>query len=289
MKLGIIEDSANRQKLAKLTRWYSSRNTTELTSFDQYIERSKAGQDNIYFIAGDNKDTLLASPVIEGLLKQGYEVLLLEDPVDEFTFQHLNEYEKKKLVNVGKGDFKAPEDDDETRRRFKKLKQIFKPLTDWWRKLCSETVDSVAISQRLVDDPIVVVSSESGHSANMERISRAQAYSNQGSNPYSSSKKIVEINPHHPAIKELLERVKDDPDAETEEMARVLYEAALINSGYAIANPKDFSKRFYRLYNSALGISRDAPIEQYEVELEDEGTAQNQENKETNNDRDNDD
>ena len=126
----------------------------------------------------------MKSPIIEGLLKKGFEVLLLDDPVDEFTFQHLNEYEKKKLVNVGKGDFKPPEDDDLTRRRNKKLKKVFQPLTDWWRKLLSETVDSVQISQRLVNDPIVVVSSESGYSANMERISKAQAYTNQGSSPY---------------------------------------------------------------------------------------------------------
>jgi heat shock protein 90kDa beta len=181
IKLGVIEDSANRQKLAKLTRWYSSRNTTELTSFDSYIERAKTGQDSIYFIAGEDKAQLMSSPIIEGLLKKGYEVLLLDDPVDEFTFQHLNEYEKKKLVNVGKGDFKAPEDDDLTRRKNKKLKKIFQPLTDWWRKLLAENVDSVQLSQRLVQDPIVIVSSESGYSANMERISKAQAYTNQGS------------------------------------------------------------------------------------------------------------
>lgn len=271
IKLGVIEDSANRQKLAKLTRWYSSRNTTELTSFDDYIERAKTGQDSIYFIAGEDKAQLMQSPIIEGLLKKGYEVLLLDDPVDEFTFQHLSEYEKKKLVNVGKGDFKAPEDDDLTRRKNKKLKKIFQPLTDWWRKLLSEHVDSVQLSQRLVQDPIVIVSSESGHSANMERISKAQAYTNQGSSsPHSNSKKIVEVNPNHPAIQELLQRVKEDPDTETEELAKVLYEAALVNSGYSIQDINQFSKRFYRLYNSALGISRDAPVTEYEVELDDE-------------------
>lgn len=178
IKLGVIEDSPNRQKLAKLTRWYSSRNITALTSFDDYIDRAKTGQDNIYYIAGEDKNQLMKSPIIEGLLKKGYEVLLLDDPVDEFTFQHLNEYEKKKLVNVGKGDFKAPEDDDLTRRRNKKLKKVFQPLTDWWRKLLAESVDSVQISHRLVNDPIVIVSSESGYSANMERISKAQAYTN---------------------------------------------------------------------------------------------------------------
>lgn len=241
IKLGVIEDTANRQKLAKLTRWYSSNNLTELTSLDDYITRCKPGQDNIFYIAGEDKKQLMKSPIIQGLLKKNFEVLLLDDPVDEFTFQHLTEYEKKKLVNVGKGDFKQPEDDELTRQKFKKLKKIFKPLTDWWSKLLSETVDQVQISQRLVHDPIVAISSESGHSANMERISRAQAYSNQAHNAYNIifyminsmglAKKIIEINPNHPAIQELLQKVKEDPDAETEELARVLYEAALVNSG----------------------------------------------------------
>nr|BAF33716.1 heat shock protein 92 [Paramecium caudatum] len=277
IKLGVIEDSSNRQKLAELTRWYSSKNATDLTSFDDYIERAKPGQDSIYYLAGENKEQLMASPIIQGLLKKGYEVLLLDDPVDEFTFQHLNEYKQKKLVNVGKGDFKQPEDNDEQRKRQKALKKVFQPLTDWWRKLLSETVDSVIISQRLVEDPIIVVSSESGYSANMERISKAQAYSSKGGNAQQFGKKIVEINPNHQAIQELLQRVKDDPDQETEEMARVLYEAALVNSGilefylgYSIPNPEKFATRFYKLFNSALGIDRDAPIKDFEVEIEQE-------------------
>ncbi|CAD8197849.1 unnamed protein product [Paramecium octaurelia] len=272
IKLGVIEDSSNRQKLAELTRWYSSKNATELTSFDDYIERAKPGQDSIYYLAGENKEQLLASPIIQGLLKKGYEVLLLEDPVDEFTFQHLNEYKQKKLINVGKGDFKQPEDNDEQRKKQKALKKVFQPLTDWWRKLLSETVDSVIISQRLIDDPIIVVSSESGYSANMERISKAQAYSSKaGSQQFG--KKIVEINPNHQAIQELLQRVKDDPDQETEEMAKVLYEAALVNSGYSIPNPEKFASRFYKLFNSALGIDRDAPVKEFEVEIEEEPEA----------------
>ncbi|CAK65103.1 unnamed protein product (macronuclear) [Paramecium tetraurelia] len=272
IKLGVIEDSSNRQKLAELTRWYSSKNATELTSFDDYIERAKPGQDSIYYLAGENKEQLLSSPIIQGLLKKGYEVLLLEDPVDEFTFQHLNEYKQKKLTNVGKGDFKQPEDNDEQRKKQKALKKVFQPLTDWWRKLLSENVDSVIISQRLIDDPIIVVSSESGYSANMERISKAQAYSSKaGSQQFG--KKIVEINPNHQAIQELLQRVKDDPDQETEEMAKVLYEAALVNSGYSIPNPEKFASRFYKLFNSALGIDRDAPVKEFEVEIEEEPEA----------------
>lgn len=103
----------------------------------------------------------------------------------------------------------------------------------------------------------------------MERISKAQAYSNKQS-AHQFGKKIVEINPNHPAIQELLKRVKDEPDQETEELAKVLYEASMINSGYSVPNAEKFASRFYKLFNSAIGIDRDAPISEYEVQLDDE-------------------
>lgn len=229
----------------------------------------KTGQDSIYFIAGESKDVLMNHPALQKLLKKGYEVLLLDDPIDEFTFQHLSEYEKKKLSNIAKGDFKFPDDDDNERKRHKKLKKIFTPLTDWWKKIIPDELEKVEISQRLVDDPCVIVSTEYGQSASMERISKAQAYSNQ-QNYNQNSKKILEINPNHPAIKELLERVKDDPDKETEEYARVLYEGSLVNSGYLVSNPTEFSKRFYNLFNRAIGLGTDAKVTEYEVDLDDD-------------------
>lgn len=122
-------------------------------------------------------------PTLQKLLKKGYEVLILDDPIDEFTFEHLNEFEKKKLSNVGKGSFKFPEDSDEERKKYKKLKKMFKPLTDWWKKLISVDLEEVRLSQRLVNDPCVVISSEHGQSANMERISKAQAYANDRASP----------------------------------------------------------------------------------------------------------
>ena len=121
----------------------------------------------------------MKSPILQGLLKRGYEVLLLDDPIDEFCFQHLNEYGKKKLVNVAKGGFKFPDDDDFGRKRQKKLTKMFEPLTKWWSTLMGETLEKVEVSQRLVDDPVVILSSEHGQSANMERITRAQAYAHQ--------------------------------------------------------------------------------------------------------------
>jgi len=128
----------------------------------------------------------------------------------------------------------------------------------------------VRLSQRLVDDPCVVVSSEYGYSPNMERISKAQAYAqSERANPYLNQKRVLEVNPAHPAIKSLLEKVKDNPDKETEELAKVLFEGSLVNSGYTLKDPSAFSKRFYKLFNSALGIDRDAPIEDLEIDLDD--------------------
>lgn len=289
IKLGIIEDSSNREKLAKLSRWYSSHNSTELTSFDQYIGRAKEGQDSIYYLAGESKEIILSHPTIQKLLKKGYEVLLLDDPIDEFTFQNLNEYNKKKLVNVGKGNFKFPEDSEADRKRNKAIKKVFEPLTSWWKKLLTADLDEVRISQRLHEDPCVIVSNENGYSAQMERISKAQAYSNQDRiNPQLNQKKILEINPSHPAVKELLERVKDDPDAQTEEIAKILYEGALVNSGYSLKDPAAFATRFYRLLNGALGIPKDAPIEEYEVDIDEDEEEEAKADISSNNDNDED-
>lgn len=281
IKLGVVEDPANRSKLAKLTRWFSSRNISQVTSFDDYISRAKTGQDYIYYIAGDNKETLMKSPILQALLKKGYEVLLLDDPIDEFAFQHLSEYDRKKLVNVAKGEFRFPDDDDSGRKRLKKVKKLYQPLTDWWRKQESDVLESVIVSQRLVDDPCVIVSSEHGYSANMERISKAQAYANpERQSMNTGSKKILEINPGHPIMKELLERVKEAPDSETEELVKTLTETALINSGYVLENPHEYAKRFFKLFNGAMGISKDAAVEDVEVGADDEDEEEKKESSE---------
>ena len=231
-------------------------------------------------MAGESKSTLMKSPVLQALLKKGYEVLLLDDPIDEFVFQHLTEYEKKKMVNVAKGDFKFPDDDDSLRRKLKKLKRLYQPLTDWWKKLMPEQVENVQVSQRLVEDPCVVISNEHGHSANMERIGKAQAYANADKGSfYSEQKKILEINPNHPIVKELLERVKDGANAETEELAKLLTETSFINSGYNLQQPQDYAGKFYKLFRGALGISKDAEIEEVDIDLDEDEDEEKEEKK----------
>lgn len=269
IKLGIIEDPGNRNKLAQLSRFYSTNDPRELTSLDEYISRASKTQEHIYYIGGESKETLLKNPLLQGLAKKGFEVLLLDDTIDEYAMQHLAEYEKKKLVNIAKGDFKFPEDELE-RRKTKQLKKIYDPLTTWWRRVISDQVEAVTISQRLVEDPCAVVASEHGYSPNMERISRAQAFASQDRMPQTQGmKKILEINPHHPVIKELLSKVNNESATkDTEELAKSLYEASLISSGFQVNDADAFVKRIYRVFNDALGVPRDASVEEIEVDID---------------------
>jgi heat shock protein beta len=191
--------------------------------------------------------------------------------------QHLTEYEKKKLVNVAKEGFRLPTDDESVKKRIKKLKQMYKPLTEWWRTTLADYLDSVVISQRLVEDPCVVVAAEQGYSARMEGISRAQAYaSSDKQHPFMSSKRVLEINPAHPVIRELLERVKEGADDETKELATVLYETALLNSGYSLHDTHGFSRRFFKIFNGAMGIPKDAQLEEPEIDIEEDEEPQDE-------------
>lgn len=161
--MGIIDDQTNKEKLAKLARFSTTYNTTELFSIDDYISRAKENQDSIYFLAGDKKEEMVLSPIIKGLIRKKYEVLLMTDPLDEYVFQKLTEYKSKKFVNISKSDFKFPEDDDE-RKLLKKLSKYYQPLTDWMRGLLEKKVESVRVSLKMEKDPMIVMASGQGYS-----------------------------------------------------------------------------------------------------------------------------
>lgn len=175
IKLGIVENPGNREKLAKLCRFYSSRDVDTLTSFDDYIDRAKKSQESIYYISGDDRTQLFKSPVIQGLLRKNYEVLLLDDNIDEYAVSHLNTYQDKKLINVAKGNFKFPEDEAD-KEKLKSLKKLYQPLTSWLQDKLKDKVEKIDVSLKLVDDPFAVVASEHGYSASMERLARSQAH-----------------------------------------------------------------------------------------------------------------
>ena len=275
IKLGVIEDIQNRNKLAKLLRFYSTNNTEEYTSLDDYIKRMKPKQEQIFYIAGEDKETLAKSPLIQRILEKGGEVLLLDDPIDEFCVQNLAEYEKKKLKNVAKGELKLWDDDDETeKKKDKKIKEDFKKLIDWWKKLLEKKVENIEISKRLIETPCIIVSTEHGYSASMERIQKAQAFATQdkATAQYLYGKKTMEINPSHPAIKELREIVENNetPSADAEDTALLLFESAMLESGYSLPDPHDFALRMDRVLKYNLNLKRDEKPSPYEVVLDEE-------------------
>jgi len=136
------------------------------------------------------------------------QVIFFTDPVDEYLMQYLMDYEDKKFQNVSKEGLKLGKDS-----KIKELKESFKELTKWWKDaLASEKVDDVKISNRLADTPCVVVTSKFGWSANMERIMQSQTLSDASKQAYMRGKRVLEINPRHPIIKELRERVATNPE-----------------------------------------------------------------------------
>lgn len=275
IKLGIIDDSTNRDKLAELLLYKSTFNDTNtLVSLNDYNSRKKENQKEIYYLGGDNAKQMLESAMVKAMQKRGYEVLLLDQPIDEYCIQQLRNYSELKLSNIGKAGFELPIDEEEKANQ-RKLTKYFDPLISWLQKTLPNS-PAVKINPILTGQPLIVLASESGYSAHMEKIARAQAVTQNDDrmSMFENSKKNVEINPSHPFIQELLEKVKAGPDKDTEDVALLLYEMGLMNSGYVLSDTSKFSSRFFKVVSDSLGISR--TLEEKEVDvstIEDTGEA----------------
>merc|ERR1719469_1083602 len=173
IKLGIIEDSSNRSKLVKLLRFHTTETPDGWVSLDEYISRMKDDQDTILYLSGDSKDSILRSPILQKYTQSGYEVLILDDPIDEFTTQHLSEYEKRKVKSISKEDVQVLDSDELAKKKIQKLKEMYKPLTDWYKAHLGRNVEKVSVSNKLVDAPLFVFTSQYGYSAQMEKINKA--------------------------------------------------------------------------------------------------------------------
>ncbi|KAG4955210.1 hypothetical protein AAZX31_14G204100 [Glycine max] len=279
IKLGIIEDATNRNRLAKLLRFESTKSEGKLTSLDQYISRMKTGQKDIFYITGTSKEQLENSPFLERLKKKNFEVIFFTDPVDEYLMQYLMDYEDKKFQNVSKEGLKLGKDSKD-----KELKESFKDLTKWWKTaLSKDNVDDVKISNRLDNTPCVVVTSKFGWSANMERIMQSQTLSDASKQAYMRGKRVLEINPRHPIIKELRERVVKNPEDEgVKHTAQLMYQTALFESGFLLDDPKDFASRIYDSVKTSLDISPEATVEEEDdTEVEAESDAKEDSKPET--------
>jgi len=255
IKLGVIEDAGNRSRLTKLLMFQSSK-TGDYTSLDDYVGRMKEGQDQIFYLAGSSKEAVERSPLVEQVLRKGYEVLYMVDPIDEYAIHHIPKYDgKHKLTNLGKEGVKLGDEKEDAEAEKKRLDEEFKPLTDYLKNLFSDKLEKVVVTDRLTTTPCTLVSSAYGYSANMERIMKAQALG-QGKSTGYVPKKIMEINPQHPIVKELLKRVEEDPKSKSPEVsATVLYETAVLSSGYAVEDPSHFANIIHKMMAMNLDIS----------------------------------
>merc|ERR1711877_75724 len=214
--------------------------------------------------------------------KKDIEVLMLTDHLDEPCIQKLADYEGKKFVSIQKADVKLDETEEE-KKRFTKLKDMYKPLTDWWKETLTDftekgamkdagvKIEKVEISKRLTESPVVVVTSQFGYSAQQERVMKAQSFQNKDQVGMMSGRKTLEINPNHPVVVDLLNKVKANKDDKPAlDTSQVLFQTALLESGYEIADPSALVNRVYRLMSKELGVDPDAPIKEVEVPEEEE-------------------
>merc|ERR1711972_537351 len=277
LKVGCYEDDSNRSKLSKLLRFRTTKSDGKEISLDKYLDRMQESRESIYYMSGDSLETMKKAPALQIFEKKDLEVLMLPDHLDEPCLQKLADYEGKKFVSIQKADVKLDETEEE-KKRFTKVKGMYKPLTDWWKDSLTEftekgamkdagvKIEKVEISKRLTESPVVVVTSQFGYSAQQERVMKAQAFQNKDQLSMMSGRKTLEVNPNHPVITDLLTKVKaDKTDAAALDTAHVLFQTALIESGYEIADPSALVNRVYRLMSKELGVDPDAPMKEVEV------------------------
>lgn len=260
LKLGIHEDSQNRSKLADLLRYHTSASGDEACSLKEYVSRMKENQKHIYYITGENRDQVANSSFVERVKKRGYEVVYMTEPIDEYVVQQMREYDGKTLVSVTKEGLELPEDEEEKKKR-EEDKVKFENLCKVMKNILDNKVEKVVVSNRLVESPCCIVTAQYGWSANMERIMKAQALRDTSTMGYMAAKKHLEINPDHSIVETLRQKAEADKnDKAVKDLVILLYETALLSSGFTLDEPQVHASRIYRMIKLGLGIDEDEPV-----------------------------
>merc|ERR1712062_107776 len=228
LKLGIHEDSTNREN-----------------------------QKDIYYITGESKEVVAASAFVERLKKRGLEVVYMTEPIDEYVVQQLKEFDGKNLVSVTKEGLELPEDEEE-KKKHEADKEKFEPLCKVMQDILDKKVEKVVVSSRLVSSPCCIVTSQYGWTANMERIMKAQALRDTSTMGYMAAKKHLEINPDHSIVENLRQRAEADKnDKSVKDLVLLLFETALLSSGFSLEDPQIHARRIHRMIKLGLGIDED--------------------------------
>merc|ERR1711942_561422 len=261
IKLGIHEDSTNRKKLAGHLRYFTSASGDEMCSLTDYVSRMKENQKDIYYITGESKEVVAASSFVERLKKRGSEVVYMTEPIDEYVVQQLKEFDGKNLVSVTKEGLELPEDEEEKKKK-EADKEKFEPLCKVMKDILDKKVEKVVVSSRLVSSSCCIVTSQYGWTANMERIMKAQALRDSSTLGYMAAKKQLEINPEHPIMETLRKKADADKnDKSVKDLVMLLYETALLASGFGLEDPQIHAGRIYRMVKLGLGLDEDADAE----------------------------
>merc|ERR1711942_281082 len=257
LKLGIHEDSTNRKKLAGFLRYHTSASGDEMCGLGDYVSRMKENQKDIYYITGENKDIVQQSAFVERLKKRGLEVVYMTEPIDEYVVQQMKEYDGKNLVSVTKEGLELPEDEEE-KKKYEEDKTKFENLCKVMKDILDKKVEKVVISNRLVNSPCCIVTSQYGWTANMERIMKAQALRDTSTMGHMAAKKHLEINPDHSVIHALNDKAETDKnDKSVKDLVLLLFETALLSSGFTLEDPATHANRIHRMIKLGLGIDEE--------------------------------
>lgn len=275
LKTGVLEDAANQKRLLKLLRFKTTTGGDEWRSLEDIMDSFEDWQDEFYFIAGEKEAELRKSVFLQKFNKKGVEVIVSSEPIDEYLFNNLSDFEGKRFKNISKEGIKFKDEDADTvKRRSKAYRKKFQPLTKFLKEIYGDVVSRVGISERLEDYPAIVSTTDYAHSANMERIYRAQARQHgQDPNQFMAIK-VLEINPRHPFVTKLLDLLEesdeDEVDQNVVDTAWMLHDAALLNSGFTILDTESYSERMMRVIGASLNVDGAELEDELDVPIEEE-------------------
>ncbi|KAG7264812.1 hypothetical protein CRUP_005581 [Coryphaenoides rupestris] len=256
-------NSQNRKKLSELLRYHSSQSGDEMTSLTEYLTRMKDNQKSIYYITGESKDQVANSAFVERVRKRGFEVLYMTEPIDEYCVQQLKEFDGKSLVSVTKEGLELPEDEEE-KKKMEEDKTKFENLCKLMKEILDKKVEKVTVSNRLVSSPCCIVTSTYGWTANMERIMKAQALRDNSTMGLHDGQEAPGDQPRPPHRGDPPQKADvDKNDKAVKDLVILLFETALLSSGFSLDDPQTHSNRIYRMIKLGLGIDDDdVPVEE---------------------------